>query len=320
MVLRAGSRDLYIRSTTKNRNPRSVVVALIRGRAMFNHKTRSTVYDMHVDADTDEHTLRFLSRDGKTILFTPCTNKYVCLVDLARATVLRPGIKKTPFRNLTIERAISIWSTLFKRAFAEMGVGDHLNTSGHGVPWLHLRVERIPKHYCPVILKERVDKYMHKVRNTHTPYNYHNTPRFVDELRIFPKYYSNGRNRRQNKITTQRIDTLKPVVISLLVEHIETIKKAFDYLSSTLYNGSNVKLYLREAIIRIRSARLGVVREGFLLEADEASIVVSPGYMSDSYLIGTLLHESLHYICMIDDKLIDSHNEHMVMYLLGDDC
>ena len=42
--------------------------------------------------------------------------------------------------------------------------------------------------------------------------------------------------------------------------------------------------------------------------------------MNDTYLLGTMLHESLHYICTFNGKDICSKDEHYVMSLLGDDC
>jgi hypothetical protein len=42
--------------------------------------------------------------------------------------------------------------------------------------------------------------------------------------------------------------------------------------------------------------------------------------MNDTFLLGILLHEALHYCCSFNGKDICSKDEHYVMRLLGEEC
>ena len=39
------------------------------------------------------------------------------------------------------------WLALFRRVKKLVRKGDHVSTHGHGVSWLHIRIEEDPKHY-----------------------------------------------------------------------------------------------------------------------------------------------------------------------------
>ena len=55
-------------------------------------------------------------------------------------------------------------------------------------------------------------------------------------------------------------------------------------------------------------------------EADDEKIWISKCKMSDEYLLGTILHESLHYCVTINGKDICERYEHFAIKILGDDC
>ena len=54
--------------------------------------------------------------------------------------------------------------------------------------------------------------------------------------------------------------------------------------------------------------------------SDEEKIWISTIKMNDTFLLGILLHESLHYCCTFNGKDICSKDEHYVMRLLGEKC
>jgi len=323
LVLQAKTRDVYIRSTCVHSDSDSIRLAVVRAAAMFSPYSRSKTYNMHrTPTKTKNRTLCFTSNDGLTTLLTPYTNKYVCLVDLALSTTSKKNINSSSSvrskKSQTV--AVRLWSHLFKRAFSMLKVGDHLSTNGRGVPWLHLRIEQVPKHYCSMILETDIHKHYNRDGIFSSPYQYRARSRFGTEHRVFPIYTSNARNRRMNIITQDRIDSLKPVAIQIVEQKIDSLQFAFDFLGKLFYRGRSVILDIDRSKRRAYQARLGEVQEGFIAESDEIEIVIAPGSMSESYLLGTLLHEMIHYMGQIGGRFIDTHHEHLVMYMLGDDC
>ena len=323
LILEAKTRDVYIRSTCVRSDSDSIRLAVVRAAAMFSPHTRSKTYNMHqTTTKTENHTLCFTSNDGLTTLLTPYSNKYVCIADLASSTRTKEGVNGPLSVGYTkkLTDAIKLWVHLFKRTFSILQVNDHLSTNGRGIPWLHLRIEQSPKHYCPTILETDMHKYYNRDGIFSLPYQYRTRPRFGMEHRVFPVYKSNARNRRMNVVTQIRIDSLKPVAINIIETETDSLQFAFDYLGKLFYRGEPITLDINQSKRRLHNTRLGEVQEGFITESDEMDIVIAPGNMSDSYLLGTLLHEMIHYMGQIEGRFIDSHHEHLVMYMLGDDA
>ena len=55
-------------------------------------------------------------------------------------------------------------------------------------------------------------------------------------------------------------------------------------------------------------------------ESDGERIWIAKEKVNDAYLLGTMLHEALHYAARINNKYICEEDEHRVFRALGDDC
>jgi hypothetical protein len=87
-------------------------------------------FDEYIQGNTKNLSVSFLSLNGKTCLVIP-TKGYLNINDFA---------KKATDRE---------WLALFRKTGKLVKKGDHLSTHGHGVSWLHMRIEKIPEHYEP---------------------------------------------------------------------------------------------------------------------------------------------------------------------------
>ena len=81
-----------------------------------------------------------------------------------------------------------------------------------------------------------------------------------------------------------------------------------------------IEFNIDQAIEKVKNARVIYSSNNLHGESDNYRIWIPSAKMNDTYLLGTMLHESLHYICTFNGKDICSKDEHYVMNYLGDDC
>jgi len=134
---------------------------------------------------------------------------------------------------------------------------------------------------------------------------------------IFPKY----KNTSGPLVSKKRINNATKIVILILKEEKNKIINAFKLLAKKKYKGENIKIKIdfESAINCVNNVKL-INNDDIYGITDGYTIWISPTKMSYDYLIGTLLHESLHYICTFNNKSICEKYEHYVMRILGDDC
>lgn len=134
---------------------------------------------------------------------------------------------------------------------------------------------------------------------------------------IFPKY----RNISGPKVSKKRIRRATRIVKLILEEEEDKIVKAFKMLVKKRYNSKKkVEVDIDSAIECVDNTVLSKESDEIYGESDGEKIWISEVKMSDEYLVGTILHESLHHICTLDGKDICEKDEHYVMNYLGDDC
>tara|TARA_B110000008_G_C16952550_1_gene556880 strand:+ start:1185 stop:1592 length:408 start_codon:yes stop_codon:yes gene_type:complete len=135
-------------------------------------------------------------------------------------------------------------------------------------------------------------------------------------MNIFPTYP----NTSGSYVSQRRINKLKPKVIEILENKQAIILKAFQQLSARYSRPPVIQLHVEEAIQKVMNARVTGESGEMHGESDDYRIWIPKNKANDTLLFGTLLHESLHYICTFNGKDICSKDEHYVMRLLGDDC
>ena len=111
------------------------------------------------------------------------------------------------------------------------------------------------------------------------------------------------------------------VAIKILEDERDTIEKAFNNYAKKKYNGKsyNIKFNFEDSIERIKNASIVNPENDFVLGYnDYATIRICNLQFSSEELIALLLHESLHYLCTINDNGIGEKFEHQVMNALGD--
>ena len=133
---------------------------------------------------------------------------------------------------------------------------------------------------------------------------------------IFPL----DRNVSGSHISQKRINVGKIIVKMILKQESKTIEKAFMQLANKKYKGRNMilKLDFDLAFRRVESAKVKKDNDYDYGEADDQGMWISAAKQSDSQLISTMLHESLHYMATFNNKDICEKDEHYVIKLLGD--
>ena len=129
---------------------------------------------------------------------------------------------------------------------------------------------------------------------------------------IFPSY----RNVSGSVVSNKRLNRIKPLVKRILLEDSSIIEREF----KKRYSG-NVKVDFKLAVDKVEKAKLSSVlkpTEEYYGLTSGRYIWITPMKMSDEFLIGTLLHESLHDICTVNGKSMCENDEHIVMRALGD--
>lgn len=137
---------------------------------------------------------------------------------------------------------------------------------------------------------------------------------------IFPKYKETSGSIVSNK----RIKRAKEIVLLILLEEQEKIKNAYKTLAKKKYKDKkiSIKYDFNSCLDRVKNTILAKENEILHGESDGYKIWISKNKLNDGHLIGTILHESLHYAATFNDKEICEKDEHYVMELLGEslDC
>ena len=123
-------------------------------------------------------------------------------------------------------------------------------------------------------------------------------------------------------VSQKRINKLKPLAIRIFTAEQHKILKVFTGFLNRKYKGRHptVKFDLEMAIQRINHTKVHHYKDGDVYgECDEEKILIAKEKMNDSYLLGTMLHEALHYSCTCNNKYICEEDEHRVFNLIGDD-
>merc|ERR1711874_393541 len=135
---------------------------------------------------------------------------------------------------------------------------------------------------------------------------------------IFPDY----RDVSGPHVSHKRLQRAKSIVVIILAQEEKRITRAFVEFCKRRYHGQNrvVTLDFQAAIQRVKNAKLQPDNDERFGESDGFTIWIARMKMSDEELVGTLLHEALHCLAMIDNKEICAKDEHQVIRELGDDC
>ena len=133
---------------------------------------------------------------------------------------------------------------------------------------------------------------------------------------IFPDY----RNLSGPEVSQKRINRAKNIVKLILDQERLKIKKAFHtFAKKKFYNQNvNVNVDINCALNMVDNTTLHTNDEALYGESNGIQIWISSIKMSNETLIGTILHESLHNICTINDKYICEKDEHAIMESLGE--
>ena len=135
-------------------------------------------------------------------------------------------------------------------------------------------------------------------------------------MSIFPEYPETS----GSYVSQRRINKLKPVVIHILENKQQQILNAFKKLAARYSKPPKIVLHIEDAIEKVRNARVTSESHSMHGESDNYRIWIPKNKTNDTVLMGTLLHEALHYICTFNGQDICEKDEHYVMALLGDDC
>lgn len=135
---------------------------------------------------------------------------------------------------------------------------------------------------------------------------------------IFPRY---DKKISGSYVSQRRINKLKALAKKILEEERQRIQTVFmDYIRHR-YKGRLMKVTFDIDGARERVENTYVCHDETLFgESDGEKIWIAKDKMSDAYLLGTLLHEALHYTVLINGQFMCEKEEHRVFRRLGDDC
>jgi hypothetical protein len=134
--------------------------------------------------------------------------------------------------------------------------------------------------------------------------------------KIFPDYPKTS----GSHVSQRRINKLKQEAIDIITKNERSIQLAFQKLASRYTKNIVIDLKLDVAVSKIQNAVVSRESEIDWGYSDDEKIWIPTIKMNDTFLLGILLHESLHYCCTFNGKDICSKDEHYVMRLLGEDC
>ena len=135
-------------------------------------------------------------------------------------------------------------------------------------------------------------------------------------MNIFPTYPKTS----GSHVSQRRINKQKNAVIHILETKQAQIMAAFKKLAKRYSKTPKIELHIEQAIEKVRNAHVIYDSEDLHGESDDYRMWIPAAKMNDTYLMGTMLHEALHYIATFDGQDICEKDEHYVMALLGDDC
>ena len=133
---------------------------------------------------------------------------------------------------------------------------------------------------------------------------------------LFPDY----RDLSGPKVSQKRINRAKVIVKYILQQKSNKIIKAFETFAKKKYYNQNPTTIvdIERAILMVENSTLYTDDECLYGYSDGYSVYISAIKMSNEALVGTILHESLHNIAMINGKDICEKDEHTVMKSLGE--
>jgi hypothetical protein len=135
-------------------------------------------------------------------------------------------------------------------------------------------------------------------------------------MSVFPSYP----NTSGSFISQRRINKQKEAVIAILKTKQPQILAAFKQLAKRYSKQPKIEMHFDQAIEKVRNARVTSDSDELHGESDDYRMWIPAAKCNDTYLLGTMLHEALHYICTFDGNDICEKDEHYTMRLLGDDC
>lgn len=134
---------------------------------------------------------------------------------------------------------------------------------------------------------------------------------------IFPTYHKKS----GPYVSQRRINKLKILTKNILSEESQRIETVFMNYIRKRHKDRVLKVTvdIEGAMQRVDNTYV-CHDESLFGESDGEKIWISKEKMSDAYLLGTLLHEALHFTVSINGKSMCEKEEHLVFALLGDDC
>lgn len=111
---------------------------------------------------------------------------------------------------------------------------------------------------------------------------------------------------------------------STLRQHRNEIAQCInDYVFAEYDKCKRVRVDMDKAIQRARVCKIDPVLEGVWGESNDEDVWVSNEFeMTDPELVGTIMHEALHYVCRVDRgygfRDLCTRVEHGVMEFMGD--
>jgi hypothetical protein len=135
-------------------------------------------------------------------------------------------------------------------------------------------------------------------------------------MSVFPNYPPTS----GSFISQRRINKQKESVINILQTKQSQILAAFKQLAKRHSKQPKIEMHFDQAIEKVRTAKVTYDSDDLHGESDDYRMWIPSAKCNDTYLMGTMLHEALHYIATFDGKDICEKDEHYVMRLLGDDC
>jgi len=133
-------------------------------------------------------------------------------------------------------------------------------------------------------------------------------------------------------VTNARLARCKLQAVKRILDSPNRVLVAFERvarMSGHNYKGKcprkraiGLEINLEELIKRARMCEIGSVSDNCYGESDDMEVLVSGVLpMTDSELIGTIIHEALHYICKVDRGYsycwMCTRDEHLAMEMYG---
>lgn len=138
-----------------------------------------------------------------------------------------------------------------------------------------------------------------------------------ENTNVFPEYKYNSGPIVSSKILRRA----KKIVIEILKNERNKIENGFKLLTRR-YKDKYIEItYDYEAAYRrVKSTKLCPANDDCHGESDDSGIWICKNKIDYPELVGTILHEALHYFAYFNNKEICEKDEHYVMRALGDDC